>query len=73
MPDDIPPDYTPISGAGCRVITIEYVVPLQQDIDLDSSLEALRGMGAADVVADVIIAEDWDTACQILDQRRLIL
>jgi hypothetical protein len=62
-------DYTPVQNAGARVITIEYIVGVSDDPNIEEVLDVARGSGSAAVVKDIIVAESYEDACAVLMKR----
>jgi hypothetical protein len=71
-------DYTRTPRPCCTVYTIESVAK-ETDIDslcddmdaLKSAIDHLRGVGGAQIIQKDLIAEDFETACDILDNRQV--
>jgi len=64
----VKPDFTPATGKSIH-ITIEAVFPLEDVRDMESVLEQLQQYGSAVVTKKQFIAETFDEACRILDQK----
>ena len=62
------PDFTPATGKSIHV-TIEAVFPIGEVRDMQDVLEQLRCYGSAVVTKRQFVAESFDDACKILDQR----
>ena len=63
-----PVGFTPATGKSIHVV-IEAVFPLDSTREMEDVLDNLRQYGSAVVTHREFIAEDFDTACKILDQR----
>ena len=63
-------DFTPATGKSIHV-TLEAVFPLEDVRDMESVLEQLRQYGSAVVTKKQFIAESFEEACHILDQREV--
>ena len=59
-----------------KLITIEVIVAPDSELsyagDLVTALENLRGFGAAEIVGETYLTNDYNEACNILWQRRLV-
>lgn len=71
---DGPTAYTFVNKTKAKVITIEWVLDIDESVEtheaLDSALDQLRTVGAAEVVSRNHATENFDTACAILDRRK---
>lgn len=70
-------DFTRAPRPSCTLYTIEAVMRetdldhIGEDADaIQSALDTLRGIGCATLIKKELIAEDFDTACDILDNRK---
>lgn len=62
-------DYTQVQNAGARVITIEYIIEVNDDPNIEEILDAARSNGSAAVIRDIIVAESYALACEVLSER----
>ena len=62
------PNFTPATGKSIHVM-IEAIFPIDDVHEIEDALDNLRQYGSAVVTKREFIAEDFDTACKILDQR----
>ena len=72
--NSVKPEYHVIPLIGCRVITIEIIVPINclSDDEIEQYLDSsFREMGTAEVVKDVLVSETEEEAQTLLNQRAI--